>query len=146
MEAGVLEHCEAALPKLRDIGFEVEPVAPPFEADQIWQSWTTLRSWAVAVGSEALYENPTTRALLKTEAIWEIERGLGLTATDVHRASVVRSQWFKRAAELFESYDALLLPSTQVWPFPAERRYPEEISGQAMDTYHRWMEVVIPVG
>ncbi len=146
MEAGVLEHCEAALPKLRDIGFEVEPVAPPFEADQIWQSWTTLRSWAVAGGSESLYENPTTRALLKTEAIWEIERGLGLTAMDVHRASVVRSQWFKRAAELFESYDALLLPSTQVWPFPAEWRYPEEISGQAMDTYHRWMEVVIPVG
>lgn len=146
MDAGLLEQCETALPKLRDIGFDVEPVAPVFEADRLWQSWTTLRSWAVAGSSAALYENPATRALLKPEAIWEIERGLGFTAMDVHRASVARSQWFRRAAELFEIYDALLLPSTQVWPFPTDWRYPQEISGCAMDTYHRWMEVVIPVG
>ncbi len=146
MEAGLLEHCEAALPKLRDIGFTVEPVAPPFDSGQLWQSWITLRSWAVAGGSAEHYENPATRKLLKPEAIWEIERGLGFSAIEVHRASVLRSQWFKRAAELFETYDALLLPTTQVWPFPTDLRHPEEIAGHSMDTYHRWMEVVIPVG
>jgi amidase len=44
---------------------------------------------------------------------------------------------------LFERYDALALPSAQVWPFPAEWRWPQSIAGRAMDTYHRWMEVVI---
>ena len=39
----------------------------------------------------------------------------------------------------------LVLPSAQVWPFPAEWRWPQAINGRAMDTYHRWMEVVIPV-
>ncbi|HEX9857060.1 MAG TPA: amidase family protein, partial [Paracoccaceae bacterium] len=46
---------------------------------------------------------------------------------------------------LFETYDALILPSAQVWPFPAEWRWPQEINGRAMDTYHRWMEIVVPV-
>ncbi len=48
-------------------------------------------------------------------------------------------------ARLFERFDALVLPAAQVWPFPVEWRWPEAIAGRAMDTYHRWMEVVIPV-
>jgi amidase len=48
-------------------------------------------------------------------------------------------------ARLFQTYDAIALPSAQVWPFPTDWRWPQEINGQAMDTYHRWMEVVIPV-
>jgi amidase len=29
-----------------------------------------------------------------------------------------------------------------VWPFPVGERWPKEIAGRTMDTYHRWMEVV----
>jgi amidase len=32
-----------------------------------------------------------------------------------------------------------------VWPFPAEWEHPEEIKGVKMDTYHRWMEIMVPV-
>ncbi len=39
----------------------------------------------------------------------------------------------------------LVLPTAQVWPFPADWRWPETVAGRTMDTYHRWMEVVIPV-
>jgi amidase len=38
----------------------------------------------------------------------------------------------------------VVLPSAQVWPFPADWRWPKEIAGHSMDTYHRWMEVVVP--
>jgi amidase len=44
---------------------------------------------------------------------------------------------------LFERYDFLGLPSAQVFPFAVEQHWPAEIAGRAMDTYHRWMEVVI---
>jgi amidase len=37
----------------------------------------------------------------------------------------------------------LALPSAQVWPFDAAERWPQQIAGRKMDTYHRWMEVVI---
>ncbi|HEY0885008.1 MAG TPA: amidase family protein, partial [Ramlibacter sp.] len=39
--------------------------------------------------------------------------------------------------------DALALPAAQCWPFDASERWPKEIAGRTMDTYHRWMEVVI---
>jgi amidase len=44
---------------------------------------------------------------------------------------------------LFERFDVLALPSAQVWPFDAALRWPTHINGREMDTYHRWMEVVI---
>jgi amidase len=84
-------------------------------------------------------------APLKDSAVWEIERGLALSAMDVHAASVIRSDWFKAAAGLFENYDALVLPTAQIWPFDVDLSYPTDIAGHAMDTYHRWMEVVVPV-
>ena len=44
---------------------------------------------------------------------------------------------------LLERFDVLALPTAQVWPFEASGRWPKEIAGRPMDTYHRWMEVVI---
>jgi amidase len=58
---------------------------------------------------------------------------------------VIRSDWFTSLAGLFARYDALVLPAAQVWPFAKLARYPTEIAGRAMDTYHRWMEIVVPV-
>jgi amidase len=143
MEPGIMEQSEAALKVLEGMGCIVEPVAPPFSADAIWESWIDLRSWQTSTGLAPLME--TNRDRLKGSAIWEIERGMAMSALDVHRASVIRSDWFKCAAELFETYDALVLPTTQVWPFDVDLEWPTEIAGQTMDTYHRWMEVVIPV-
>lgn len=46
---------------------------------------------------------------------------------------------------LTEKFDALALPSAQVWPFPIDWTFPKTINGMKMDTYHRWMEIVVPV-
>jgi len=110
MEDGVLATCEAALN-----GWDVDLIAPLFPAADLWEAWTTLRSW-----------------------------GQGLRVADINRATLIRSQWFARAAALFENYDALVLPTAQCFPFPIEWDWPTEIAGAKMDTYHRWMEVVIP--
>jgi amidase len=122
----------------------VEPLPPPFPAEKLWSAWVTLRAMLNAGGKRALAEDPAKRALTKPETIWEIEQGLGLTAQAVYEASVIRSRWHAHAARLFDRFDAVVLPSAQVWPFPADWRWPEEIAGRKMDTYHRWMEVVIP--
>jgi amidase len=58
-------------------------------------------------------------------------------------ASMERTAFYQHVLTLFERVDFLALPATQVWPFPAEWRWPKEIGGRAMDTYHRWMEVVV---
>jgi amidase len=56
---------------------------------------------------------------------------------------VTRSQFYQHLRALFERYDFLVLPSAQVWPFDIELRWPQQIAGKTMDTYHRWMETVI---
>jgi amidase len=94
---------------------------------------------------KALYDDPAKRAQIKPETIWEIEQGQGLTAQMVYEASTIRSRYYAHMARLFTRFDAVVLPSAQVWPFPVEWRWPASINGVAMDTYHRWMEVVIPV-
>jgi amidase len=144
MEPGILSLCEAALRQLEDLGAVVEALPPPFPAEKLWSAWVTLRAMLNAGAKRALAEDPARRALTKPETLWEIEQGLGLSAQAVYEASVIRSRWHAHAARLFRHYDALVLPSAQVWPFPADWRWPEEIAGRKMDTYHRWMEVVIP--
>jgi amidase len=140
-EEGILALCEQALGVFADQGCQVENVAPPFAAEEMWESWIDLRSWAVSNSLAPLYE---ARADLKDSAIWEIERGLALSGRQIQRASAIRSDWFRRAADLFDSYDALVLPSAQVWPFVVDHPYPTQINGIEMDTYHRWMQVTVP--
>lgn len=144
MEPGILAQAETALRVFEELGAEVVPLAPPFPAEKLWQSWVTLRAMLNAGAKRGLYENAAHRAQTKPETLWEIEQGLTLTAAAVYDASVIRSRWYARAAGLFEQFDALVLPAAQVWPFPVEWRWPQEINGVAMDTYHRWMEVVVP--
>ena len=117
----------------------------PFPAEKLWQAWVTLRAFLNAGGKRALHDDPDKRAQLKPEAIWEIEQGLHLDAAAVHAASVIRSRWYAQAARLFERFDALVLPAAQVWPVPAALRHPETVGGRKLDTYHRWMEIVVPV-
>jgi amidase len=38
----------------------------------------------------------------------------------------------------------VVAPSAQVFPFDAALHWPRSIAGVAMDTYHRWMEIVTP--
>ncbi len=45
---------------------------------------------------------------------------------------------------LFERYDFCVLPASQVFPFAADIHWPSEIAGHAMDSYHRWMQVMAP--
>jgi len=143
-EPGVLELCRATLPVFEKIGCTVDDVIPDYDMADVWRSWTTLRSWLAANGMRDNYDDPAKRALMKPEILWEIERGLDMTGRDVHFASKRRSAWYQYLLTLFERYDYLILPSAQVFPFDATTHWPKEVGGRTMDTYHRWMEVVIP--
>ena len=141
-ENHILSQCQNELGIFSGLGATIEEIPPPFEAERIWDSWITLRSWSVAAGLLPLANR---KDALKDTALWELDRGLALSAMEVHAASVTRSDWLRRAVELFSEYDALVLPAAQVWPFPVDLPYPLSIGGVSMDTYHRWMQVVTPV-
>jgi amidase len=142
-EPGVLETCRAALGAFARIGCTVDEAALGFAPEQMWQTWLTWRRFLVSGSLLAHYRDPARRVLLKPEAVWEIEQGLATSAVDVHEASVARTTLYRAVLRLFDRFDYLVLPSAQVFPFDADERWPKQIAGRPMDTYHRWMEVVI---
>jgi len=143
MDPGVMSLCESALQDFAALGCKVEACQPDFSMERLWQTWLVHRHWLVQGSLGGLYADPDKREQLKAEAQWEIEGGLRLTAADVYQASVSRSEWYRALSELFERYDFLLLPTAQMFPFDAQTPWPRTVGGQRMDTYHRWMEVVI---
>jgi amidase len=143
-EPGVLELCRAGCAVFETLGCVVEETRLPCSPAALWEAWVTLRHWLVAGELEPLYREPVSRARLKPEARWEVEGAASLTALDIYRASLARSRWYAAAGKLFERFECLLLPSAQLFPFDASVPWPRSINGVAMDTYHRWMEVVVP--
>jgi amidase len=145
MDAGVRELCRDALRTLESMGCIVDEVKPDFDAEKIWQAWLVLRAWMAGSKLRVHYDDPAKRALMKPEAQWEVEEGYKLSAYAIADASDVRNAWYREVRKLFQRYDYLTLPSASVFPFPVETHWPAEIAGKKMDTYHRWMQVVIPI-
>jgi amidase len=144
-EPGVLDLCKNSLKAFEQIGCSVEEASPDFPMDQVWQSFVTIRSWHVSAGLGDLYDDPAKRALMKPEAIWEVENGRKLSGREVSAASAVRSAWYQVVRQFLDRYEYLMLPTAQVFPFDAKIHWPTQVNGRQMDTYHRWMEVVAPI-
>jgi amidase len=144
-EPGVLDLCKSALKTLEELGCVVEEAWPNFEIGRVWQNWRTLRAWQAGATLKELYKDPAKRSLMKPEAQFEVESGHKLSAFDIYDANVVRSAWYQAVRTFFEKYDYFVLPAGQVFPFDAALDWPKTINGKTMDTYHRWMEVMIPV-
>ena len=143
IEPGILDVCEQALQRLSGIGCAVEAAALGTPPEAVWQAWLVWRRWLVAARIAPHLLKPGNRALIKPEALWEHDQATGLTGAQVMQASAQRSAFHRHLLALFERFDVLALPCAQVWPFDAGQRWPAQINGRTMDTYHRWMEVVI---
>ncbi|HVO45764.1 MAG TPA: amidase [Steroidobacteraceae bacterium] len=140
-EPGVLETCAAALKNLESLGCSVEEAYPDFDLEAVWQAQIKLRGWSQGAPLLPLYRDESKRALLKPEAIYEIETGLRLSAADIYAASVVRSDWYQAVRRFFGRYDYFIVPTAQLFPFDIAMHWPREIAGHGMQTYHEWMKV-----
>jgi amidase len=143
MEPGILDVCMQGLNRLQGLGCAVAPATLGTAPEAVWDAWRVWRRWLVAARIAPHLANPLNRALIKPEALWEHEQAQGLTGAQVLDASARRSAFYQQLLGRFEQFDFLALPSAQVWPFDAGLRWPTHIAGREMDTYHRWMEVVI---
>ena len=149
MESGVLEVCNKSLDRFERESkiIRVEAIAPRFDPRRIWQAWLTWRSTLIGARLKPYLSKPDNKELLKPEALWEFEQSLGVDAQALSQASAERTAFYQHMLEHFEHHDVLALPVSQVWPFDKTWRWPKQITTSrgtvAMDTYHRWMEVVI---
>ena len=144
-EPGVLEVCEGALKTFESMGGIVEQAQPNYSIEAVWQAWRRLRAWQSGGELLALYNDPAKRALMKPEAIYEVETGLKLSAYDITAASVTRTEWYQAVRRFFKTYDYFVLPTAQLFPFDADLHWPTQIAGKTMETYHEWMKVALPI-
>jgi amidase len=144
-EPGVLELCRAALKSFEAIGCVVEEAQPDYPIDAVWRAFLVLRAWQSGSALLAFYKDPAKRALMKPEAVFEVESGLKLAAYDIAAASAVRTEWYHAVRRFHETYDFFIVPTAQLFPFDASLDWPKEIAGRKMETYHEWMKGVLPV-
>ncbi len=136
VERNVIETIEAQLPAFADIGIAVEAAHPDFsDAYEIFQ---TLRAWSFEL-SFAEHFAQFGEGAFKETIRWNAAQGKRLSAAQISRTQVKRSELFHRVREFLDRYDCLLLPTAQVPPFPIEQEYPREIAGASMHTYIDWM-------
>lgn len=143
MESGVLEVCQDALKVLETTGCSVDTTSLGMQPEEIWDAWLVWRKALAGASTGAYAHLSNWREKVKPEAQWEYDQSLDLTGTQLMKASAARTRYYQSMIDLFESFDVLAIPAAQVWPFDIKERWPQNIEGRCMDTYHRWMEVVI---
>ena len=127
--------CRKAAQRFAGFGAEVEDATPDFSGSiEVFQ---TLR--AVLFGTLRGDLLPKERARINPAIVWNIEKGLKLTADEVLRAERERARLYHRVAAFFDQYDLLACPTVAVPPYPVEQAYPTEIAGQKLTTYIDWM-------
>jgi amidase len=135
VQPAVNEVCDRAIPIFSELGCEIDEAQPDFsDADEIFQ---VLRAWLFAETKGDDFK--LHRSLMKDTVIWNIEQGLKLSGQDVSRAEMKRTQLYHRVREFMERYEFLVLPVSQVAPFPVDVEWVREINGFKMETYIDWM-------
>lgn len=136
VEPAVREAIAATEATFRGLGCEVAHAAPDLEP--AYEAFQVLRAVSLARTRGPLLAEH--RHEMKDTAIWNIEKGLALTGTEVARAEALRIEAFLRMTAFMERHEFLVLPVNQVAPFSIDTPYPQEIAGVRMETYIDWMK------
>jgi amidase len=143
MQNGVLKTCTQALKSFESMGCHVDTAELGMDPAKVWEAWLVWRQALIGPRIAPFMVKPENHPQVKPEARWEFEQSLLLTGAQLMAASATRSQLYQHMLKLFERFDVLALPAAQVWPFDVTERWPNKINDTPMDTYHRWMEVVL---
>ena len=131
----------AVISRLGEVAYEVEEAHP--DLSSVPGAFQILRAaWLAADLAELLEDHETT---LKPELVWNIKKGMELSADEIGRAEVEQGRAYRTILEFFETYDLLVTPTTVVPPFEKDCRYPEEVNGQKLETYFEWCAITYSI-
>ena len=125
------EICERAVRRFEEMGCVVEEFAPDLGAVQ--DAFMVLRSQHFVVDRELQLQ--AHRDQLKPDIIWNTEKGLGQTPSQIAWAERERAAFYRRVAAMFETYDLFVTPSAATPAFDVNLRHPETIDGKKLTNY-----------
>ena len=127
--------CESAAQQFALMGCRVDDDIPDFSG--AIECFQVLRALLFADVRGALL--PKERARINPDIVWNIEKGLNLSANEIIHARRTRNELFHRVARFFDDHDLLICPTVAVSAFPVEQRFPTEINGEVLTSYIDWM-------
>ena len=127
----VREICTKAARRFAELGCVIEEASPDIGAAD--EAFLVLRSQHFVVDRELQLRG--SRDKLKPDIVWNTERGLGQTPSDIARAERERSQLYQRMVEFFVTYDLLVTPGAPTPAFDVNLRSAPTIGGQKLDNY-----------
>ena len=131
-----------AASRLTDLGATViENRAPDFGPTR--EIFEILRAAHFAYNKAPLLD--AERERLKPEVVWNIERGLALTADEIGWAERERGLIQARTAAFFREHDLLLCPAAIVPPFDVDLRYLESLGDYRFPTYIDWVAITYAI-
>lgn len=138
VESEIVEVLRAQAKVFEDLGATVEESCPDLsDADEVFD---VTRAFDMATNLRDVVAQH--RDQVKSDVIWNVEKGLNRTAADLMTAAVARTRLHESMRSFFASYDVLLSPTTQVLPFESEQRWPKTVADVQMRSYIEWMRSV----
>jgi amidase len=125
------ELCARAVLAFEAAGCVVEEFAP--DLGQLGEAFLILRSQSFVVDREA--QLAAHRELIKPDIIWNTERGLAATPSQLAWADRERAAFYRRMAALFERYDVFITPGAATPAFDVMLRNPDSIAGVKLENY-----------
>lgn len=123
--------CAAAVRRFAEAGAEVEEI--DLDLGGLAEAFLVLRSQAFVVDREA--QLATHRALIKPDIVWNTERGLAATPSQIAAADRERAAWYRRVVEAFARCDVIVTPGAGTPAFDVMLRHPESIGGRTLENY-----------
>jgi amidase len=115
---------------------EAEARDPEFD-DDLHEAFEIIRSTNFVAQHHKRLE--TQRDLLGPNVISNTERAMRYSAADVGWANTEQSRYYKNFLEMMREVDILISPTNSVSPFPHKQLYMDEINGEEMPSYMRWL-------
>jgi aspartyl-tRNA(Asn)/glutamyl-tRNA(Gln) amidotransferase subunit A len=135
IDSEVLDACERAAMALGELGASVEPMDDDLEpVEPIWFAYSTAM-W------NARFRDllPKWRDRMSPTLLKQMELGKDVTAEQVGRALLARTQLWRKVQGWFERCDVIVTPTLSRTALPIEERLfePIEIEGQKVDTVRK---------
>lgn len=138
VDAEIMQICQGSLATFEMLGCHVEESYPNLEkAMDVFQIQRAIGM--LNLKNRLDVRSPDWRTQIKETAIWNIDKGLALTPAEIVRSDMHKAEIHRHMLDFFASHDYLLLPTTQVAPFPIEVEWVRQINGTEMSTYIDWM-------
>lgn len=120
----------------RSVFADTDDQHPDF-GEAVHETFEILRGIYFVAGQGERYEKH--KSLLCPQVVANVERGLGYSIKDVAWANIQQTRIYKNFLAFFNECDVLICPAAAVSPFPHSKLFVEEINGEAMPTYLRWL-------